>query len=158
MKPLVSMKRFILYFALLGVLVCCEDRDVFAPDPPLVVNFEPYVENFKDLFKIDNISSEIVLKILSSGRPGRCLRGESLRVIQINPETWAEYDEPTREALIIHELGHCELGLAHTEPNIPHIMSDFIGLNVKAYVESLEQELVFMMGPDHPRLRSFETN
>lgn len=113
-----------------------------------------YVSHFEALFGVE-AHVEIKFRELSNGSSGRCIRAANRKVIEINPNTWAQYSEEARQALVIHELGHCVLGLRHTDdPNEPHIMNSFIGLNVKAFTENLEEEISYMLGPDHPRLSS----
>ncbi len=111
-------------------------------------DFSPYVENFEDLFNMTT-QTKVVFSDLSDGLPARCLYEAHL--IEINENLWASYSETTREALIIHELGHCELGLLHNDSDESHIMSSFIGHNVVAYTKNLEQEILFMQSEDHPR-------
>ena len=45
---------------------------------------------------------------------GECKNGK----IIINPKRWELFDDTLREVLILHELGHCELNLNHTNHGI----------------------------------------
>lgn len=112
-------------------------------------DFKPYIENFNQIFEHES-DSKIVFGDLNKGAPARCIY--EIKVIEINAELWFSYDEKTREALTIHELAHCEFGLKHTDGGI-HIMSDFIGHTVSAYIENLEKEVDYMLSNEHPKIK-----
>ncbi|MGH1468019.1 MAG: hypothetical protein ACRBBP_03940 [Bdellovibrionales bacterium] len=114
-------------------------------------DFTPYIENFENLFNIQT-DSNIQFSSLSAGAPGRCLF--EAKQIHINEDLWKDFSEATREALIIHELGHCELGLLHSEVQESHIMNSFIGHNVSAYTNNLDAEIEYMLSEEHPRINS----
>lgn len=90
--------------------------------------FEPYAQLFEELAGRPVNVSLVFKSNLGQNRVGLCWRtnGQGDR-IEIDPDYWANISEPGREQLIMHELGHCELGLGHDDrlgqvgdwPNVP---------------------------------------
>lgn len=144
------MKSTALYLLLCFALIGCKHVSQEIEPLSYPTDFSSYVENFEELFEL-NVEANVHFGSLKEGAPARCLY--ELKQIQINEELWAVYSEPAREALIIHELGHCELGLHHTNDGESHIMSSFIGHNAKAYTENLEEEILYMLSEEHPRFK-----
>ncbi len=143
------MTKLIPLFLLTLLLNACEH---VAQDDPVNIyptNFKPYIQIFEKLFNIE-VTSNIEFSPLSKGVPARCLL--ETKQIHINEDLWKDFSEKTREALIIHELGHCELGLLHSTKEESHIMSSFIGHNVHAYTTNLDAEILYMLSKDHPRI------
>lgn len=144
------MKLFFVFFSLILISTsACKhvSQDETTNDYP--TDFTPYIKNFENLFEVE-VFSNIQFSALKNGLPGRCLF--EAKQIHINKDLWKDFAEETRKALIIHELGHCELGLLHTTAEESHIMSSFIGHNVSAYTYSLESEIQYMLSDIHPKI------
>ncbi len=87
--------------------------------------FESFsVQNGRDTFGDDAIT--IAFAKLNGTEAGRCewhfIKG---RKVLIDPDKWEGLDEPSREALLFHELGHCLLHREHDskEARIPDLRS-----------------------------------
>ncbi len=144
------MTKFILFFfPILILLNACKYAAQDDSVGTYPTNFTPYIQNFEELFNM-KVTSNIQFSPLLKGNPGRCLF--EAKQIHINEKLWKDFSEETREALIIHELGHCELGLLDSDKEGSHIMSSFIGHNVLAYTTDLEAEIQYMLSTDHPKI------
>lgn len=142
------MKKTFYLALLLTLISSCSHVSQENEEKSYPTDFSPYIKNFEALFDVET-RSFIKFSPLKTGAPGRCLFEP--KIIHINENMWKDFSEETREALIIHELGHCELGLLHTDDQESHIMNSFIGHNVAAYTQSLEAEITYMLSSDHPR-------
>ncbi len=142
------MRLFLGIFLCLFLISC---KHVDQGDEPVEVptDFKVYQEHFTELFGVET-KCRISFAELSPGRPGRTIY--QAYQVQINYDIWKDISEEARIVLIIHELGHCELGLHHTTGE--HIMSDFIGTQVLVYLNNLEAEIEFMLSDEHPRIQS----
>jgi hypothetical protein len=77
-----------------------------------------FVEDYKKLMKgiveekvIDNV--KITMANLNPPAVGLCWHMENPRRIQLDTKSWKSYDYAKKEALILHELGHCVCNLDH---------------------------------------------
>lgn len=77
--------------------------------------FRNYVKDFER-----NCNTIVTLPIKFEKMPddvlGRCVfmrMPYDWRRIEINPEYWAKASEEQKESTMLHELGHCHLGLDH---------------------------------------------
>lgn len=98
------------------------------------------MERFSKEFGIEITSTISFSDDPYNGFPGYCIVETGF--ISINKEWWVDVDEEEREALIFHELGHCELGLGHTEK--PGIMNGFIGFTAYHYIYEYEASVANM--------------
>lgn len=88
--------------------------------------FAPYVDKFiadsvivREPVKIDNLIIHFADLSKNPNTLGQCTVGMgTVPTIEIDFKHWGSLEEATRVALLYHELGHCVLGLSHTEnPN-----------------------------------------
>ena len=108
----VTMKHyasFILGFMVLALSAC--GKQVIDP------TFIPYVERFEQAAHENGregfkVGSSIVLVEELAGKRAECKHGMHNRV-EVRSGYWAFANDAERQALITHELGHCELGLEH---------------------------------------------
>lgn len=79
-------------------------------------DFQPFVDKFIDMFKIDTIDViyvDIYYNQQSGNVIGVCkIKGEE-KDIEIDPEWWSKANDLNREILMFHELGHCVLSQGH---------------------------------------------
>lgn len=77
--------------------------------------FLNYVKNFENVN--GTIKTTIIFGNLESPIVGLCKKwnNSSYREIEIDREYWDNANELSREQLILHELGHCELNLNHKD-------------------------------------------
>lgn len=108
--------------------------------------FKPYVTRFEYFYgKKVSTSIEFTDKLKGDDWVGVCYYFSNH--VQIDRKFWREVDEATREELIFHELGHCELELEHDEtigenfcPNsimYPHVFSACYKRNKLKYIKEL---------------------
>ncbi len=100
-----------LVVALTLVLASCGTAKIAEVDPKL----QPYVDEFSKYFgmKVDWVPT--TFKDLKDNWVGVCITGGDSPVVQIDPGYWEEADEGEREALIMHEYGHCVLDRDHDD-------------------------------------------
>lgn len=72
-----------------------------------------------------------------TGRVANCY--QTTGKIEIFTAIWKDLQPVVREAVIFHELVHCELGLGHFGTNL---MSDFLGFIADAYVNRYEESIL----------------
>jgi len=58
-------------------------------------------------------SKTLTSNAYSQGTIGRCYTAS--KVIVINKDKWSELSNIEKESVVIHELGHCAMGLKHNE-------------------------------------------
>ena len=78
--------------------------------------FQSYVDLFKELTNKPVNVSLVFNSNLEQNRVGLCWRTNGLGDrIEIDPDYWKSISEAGKEQLILHELGHCVLGLGHND-------------------------------------------
>jgi hypothetical protein len=95
-----------------------------AAAPPDFGPFAPYARSFQVEAALHGKSPAydgIVMRFQGLPPPfvGYCFEDG---VIAVDPHAWAALEEPAREALIFHELGHCVMFLKHRTDK-PAVMS-----------------------------------
>ncbi len=80
--------------------------------------YQKYVQKFEEISGV-----RVEVSVLASDLPeksyGRCTRYPIVSsVVQIDAKKWQHLDEPSREVIMFHELGHCVLGLGHVENTV----------------------------------------
>jgi len=87
-------------------------------------HIDTYLESKLEYLGTNQSYRHILIRFASLEYPtlGRCIRphDDSLRTIEIDSASWAAMSHARREALIMHELGHCDLDKGHTytAPNV----------------------------------------
>lgn len=99
---------------LLMLVLCACGRQEIQPD------FLPYIEHItSDLNRHGRtliVSSSIQFGTANAGAGATCFSnwGKSSRII-IDKDNWDEITDSDRYWLLVHEIGHCEYGLGHTD-------------------------------------------
>lgn len=96
------------YILLFLLLTSCASRKAYYINP----EFRSYVETFEDLTK-RRVAVTVNFGELPMTKAGTCQITWFSNTVTINPVMWEYEDEMWREQLIMHELGHCVLGLDH---------------------------------------------
>ena len=78
--------------------------------------FKPYVKQF-EMYYNNTVKTPIVFgDKFEKSVVGVCITySKHVKIIKINPRFWNKADDYEREALIFHELGHCELDKDHND-------------------------------------------
>lgn len=76
---------------------------------PYVAKFLSYGQTYGRHFNIDHLV--VTFGVLDGSIAGECYMGHEY--IVISTYWWPLLNDTQREILILHELGHCELGLGH---------------------------------------------
>lgn len=100
---------------------CGQNTQASPPQPVLQLgSFAPYVAKFEAdsiaqgaPVKVDNLIVQFGVMDFSAERGDCTISGDLTPVITLDQEYWNSTDEPGREALIYHELGHCILRRVH---------------------------------------------
>jgi hypothetical protein len=106
--------RFIACAALVVLTGCAPFKKTII-DPAFKVYVNKWDRTYPD-YLVNDVAmkfSDIAGKTDLGEIVGECLFKSDDRTVLIDPDYWATYDEPTREELIFHELGHCVMGLQH---------------------------------------------
>jgi hypothetical protein len=90
-------------------LISCGTAQVAKIDPKL----QPYVDEFSKQFGATVNWVPTTFENLKDDWVGVCITGGNQPIVKIDPEYWEEADEGEREALIMHEYGHCILDRNH---------------------------------------------
>jgi len=95
---------------ILALIILCGCASIGQVDKQVL----PYVDKFEELYgqKIGPIDILIVDFDEKHKNAGGLCRLLSQQIF-INKKLWETKDEYEKEMLVFHELGHCELGLAH---------------------------------------------
>lgn len=104
--------------ALVMTLVSCGSNFTLASQDD---DLASYVQRFEDVYGIE-ISDVISITFAdldsaNTNHVGVCtVNDETTKsdYIQIDPNTWATFDDSTKEEVIFHEIGHCILDRNHT--------------------------------------------
>ncbi len=88
------------------------------PVPPVFVDpvLGPYINKYCALLGKDCSQIEVSFVKLPFSVIGECITDENdNRSIQVDPDFWTRVTQNAneKEALLLHELGHCVLGLGH---------------------------------------------
>jgi hypothetical protein len=76
--------------------------------------FDEYFNRFHNYIGVNPVNIGAEFEVLPLPTIGQCLTyGNGVRVIQIDPVYWSMASDDQKEILIMHELGHCVLGLGH---------------------------------------------
>jgi hypothetical protein len=112
-----KIRPYLLIVGILALSACGR-----APVRDVAPEFEGYVASFEQ--KAASVGSnvavdDVIIKfgaVKNKRESGLCLiSGDQTPRITINKANWDKMDEPEREALIFHELGHCVLRREHRE-------------------------------------------
>lgn len=78
--------------------------------------FTPYVQEFEKYYN-DKVKTPIIFgDKFEKSVIGVCIEyNKHIKIIKINPRFWNQADTYEREALVFHELGHCELNKDHND-------------------------------------------
>jgi hypothetical protein len=114
------MKKNIVLFLILAV-VLIQKNIIFSKNTGQEEDkreIKEFVEDYKKLMKgivdekaIDSV--KITITDLEHPIVGLCWYNENPRRIQLDAKSWKSYDYAKKEALILHELGHCVCNLGH---------------------------------------------
>lgn len=101
----------ILIFTLL-ILNGCSSKRIHQP------YFDKYIQTFENHCKKYRSNCEVTTKIIfrkvvDGGKTLAAVCLHSLKMVYINPSQWRTMRKYQREALVLHELGHCELKRSH---------------------------------------------
>lgn len=85
--------------------------------------FNSYIDTYIEMkyrhTGIDSAQHLIVIRFATLPYPvlGHCIRpqNDSMRTIEIDTTSWHSMSTERREALIFHELGHCDLDKGHND-------------------------------------------
>lgn len=117
--------RFITLFCCYVFITSCGKFRAKFIEPEVL----PYLEVYNQ-YKIEYLGQEfdygvnVFFEDLKDNRIGECKKfSDGYRKINIDFEFWERASGLDREVLVLHELGHCDLGLGHTEG--PAIMQKF---------------------------------
>jgi len=120
------MIRILCVLFTLGFVGCGSDRTDWGPYDVYRDEFVSYAirNNIKLLVDPAYISFEITSTITSGGDSvGDCVStqtpGSKMNQIQVLDSYWSTIDDPTKEALVLHELGHCSLLRSHYYVMLP---------------------------------------
>ena len=114
-KPQKQFKvKSVLFLISIAILsVSCLDEPTYEVHQA----FEIYVQRFKEEannrgFNVNFVKSGLTIQFTNTsiGRAAACLGGNQ---ITIDESLWTTQDDFEKEALIFHELGHCELDRGH---------------------------------------------
>ena len=106
------MKYIYIVFLLVG---CAEHYEIDHRITPS--DFKEFIELFESITNT-YVNVRVVFGELGDKIYGKCYYysfGDPYNYIEINKNHWDLYSYETREQLILHELGHCVMGLAHNE-------------------------------------------
>ncbi len=149
------MKYFIVSIAIILSISCTKENGGSKIDEGL----RPYYDSFLFEAESRNITlpdsvlniNLIFTDINNSNVLGQCNHNpDSPDVVQIDRFYWRTFDEPTREFVVFHELGHCILDRGHKDSvdsngNCISLMHssvgickfEFTGENRKKYIDEL---------------------
>jgi hypothetical protein len=102
--------KIIILLSLLLLTACSGFERTGYIDPEFIL----YVESFERYKGSEIRNMDIVFKDQEPPRVGICKYRGASRIIEIDPGYWERTSDYTKENLIFHELGHCDLGLGHT--------------------------------------------
>lgn len=75
----------------------------------------PYIRTFERVTGMSAWGVKVSFGELPPGVVGLCHYEDSERSIEISTKYWPKLSEYSREALLLHELGHCVLNLEHSD-------------------------------------------
>jgi len=86
-------------------------------------DFDHYQSEFHKQFPKTKTAAIVFGKVYEDKRPGFVRAGEChdayfsqrIPLVIINQEVWNRFNAKQRKTLIFHELGHCLLGLEHSD-------------------------------------------
>lgn len=121
---------------------CMNGVDQSDPIPELdTASLARAISRFELTFKV-RVSTTITFnKLPYKGTVASCLL--QTNHISINQELWEDVAPKTRESIVFHELGHCMLGLGHSQERT--IMSSFLGFAAISYVHHFEESIAHMV-------------
>jgi predicted SprT family Zn-dependent metalloprotease len=107
------MKLLLLITLLVATACGKEQTPVFQYGRLVPAELETYVASFEKHYgkSLENIRFDFVS--LAKPTVGRCWMDEHL--VEFDKDYWDNANETTRELLVYHELGHCELRREHTD-------------------------------------------
>lgn len=106
------MPNSLLIFFLLSNSIAC-GQQYEQNNFKINADFQNYVDLFEEKIK-QKVKIDIDYNKLEYPIVGVCITyTNGYKEIQIDSDSWVEYDENYREELIFHELGHCVLGRDH---------------------------------------------
>lgn len=78
--------------------------------------FTPYIQEFEKYYN-NKVKTPIIFgNDFEKSTIGVCITyNKHIKIIQINPRFWNVANQYEKEALIFHELGHCELDKDHND-------------------------------------------
>ena len=103
--------------------LCCQEKELRYSAPPEI---DPYVQRFQEEalqrgVHVDLHEEGLVINFetLSQGKAGRCKPNDFPKQVTIDPSQWKKLDDPQREVLVFHELGHYILNRDHNNHTLP---------------------------------------
>lgn len=117
------MYKLVLIAISLGLIACgrVSDTDVpvLSPPPPTDPTFTPEIHYFQTLYNIQvNVSVSFDAALDEGDTLGKCFHYKDQpngphNYVVISPKWWNKISKEGRDALILHELGHCVFSLDH---------------------------------------------
>jgi hypothetical protein len=101
--------RYLLFSLLLAA--CAPQAG--APVYPVPSDIQPYLSTFEAKYGYNVSYIQYSFSSLESPYVGMCTIDNGSESITIDPTFWSEIDDNQKEALVMHELGHCVLFRAH---------------------------------------------
>lgn len=87
--------------------------------------FEPYLQNFRDLALSNNRiinTSNIIIRfndsLMDNNILGVCIYGGPTPIVEVDTSEWNDMSQMRREQLLWHEFGHCILHRGHVEVRV----------------------------------------
>lgn len=102
------MARLFGYLAIIASLACGNKGSI---DPA----FSSYISDFEAKVGVAVSDLDMRFNALKAPYLGVCIHKTTTNEVQIDPAAWDRMEDPGRESLIFHELGHCVLGLSHND-------------------------------------------
>lgn len=107
------MKRITIYTILSFLLAVGLGFASSTPTDKRTLELGPHLILFKELSNQTVMQSRIIFTSMPDvSNPAVCIL--AAKVVMIDPVYWDTYSFYERENLVLHELGHCELGYAHS--------------------------------------------
>lgn len=114
--------KFLLLLSIAAVtlMISCAEEDILETDAELIPYFEIFAEEAAARGIVVDYEAEriegLIQDIPARDVLGQCFRNvERPRKVIFDRPTWEAADEPKRQFLIFHELGHCFLDRGHLD-------------------------------------------